>query len=167
MTSAFQTTASSRNASDTTSGFLHAASSSIEICLGDNDYLLSGRRTLCTRLATCLTLDSEPRSFNAASGNRAVARCDCYFNSCMQTGTWIDRNRQFSDVLKKRLSRRAARNRPAGFRTFLREGAALTRAEVALIPQYLTDASPAPRLFPRRSAPQARGQHRESHGGRP
>lgn len=50
---------------------------------------------------TCSQLAQECRSFNQRYGQDAVNRCKGYHASCMRTGQWVDRNRQFSNVTRK------------------------------------------------------------------
>jgi hypothetical protein len=49
---------------------------------------------------TCSKLAAECVAWNKARGHD-TQRCYGYKASCMQSGTWVDRNRQFSNVTKK------------------------------------------------------------------
>lgn len=49
---------------------------------------------------TCSRLTAECVAYNKARG-ADTQRCYGYKASCMKTGTWVDRNRQFSNVTRK------------------------------------------------------------------
>ena len=49
---------------------------------------------------TCSKLAAECVAYNKARG-ADTQRCYGYKASCMKTGTWVDRNRQFSNVSRK------------------------------------------------------------------
>lgn len=49
---------------------------------------------------TCSKLTAECVSWNKTRGHD-TNRCYGYKASCMKTGEWVDRNRQFSNVTKK------------------------------------------------------------------
>ena len=56
--------------------------------------------TAASAQKTCSKLTAECVAFNKARGVDS-SRCYGYKASCMKTGQWVDRNRQFSHVTKK------------------------------------------------------------------